>query len=456
MADDNNIPRLTFHRGTLILHNFPREPDPICLLWDKRSRQWRAKAMHYNEIVHWLTCNKIQFQNSATRITRLTWKKRLEIELRYYQQEALAAWQRSQYRGTICLPTGAGKSWLALQAIEMIKMSTIVVVPTIDLLQQWFDLLRTVFGPVGILGGGFHDIKDVTVTTYDSACIHMDKYGNRFGLLICDEIHHLPSPTLSHIPEMCIASHRLGLTATYQRPDGLHGKLEQLIGPLVYEKSIIDLRGEHLASYQIIKIPVKLTRRESAEYRHYNGIYRAYIQKHKMRFKGPNLTALLQHSANDPHAREALHARTLARRILFGSDSKIETLELLLKKHVNDRVLIFTFSNELVYRISEYFLIPAITHQTKATERKWILDKFRHGQFTVLLTSRVLNEGIDVPEANVAIILSGSASPIEHVQRLGRILRKRGDKQAVLYELVTSATQESNISYRRRQSDAYR
>ncbi|MBN1465076.1 ATP-dependent helicase, partial [candidate division KSB1 bacterium] len=163
-----------------------------------------------------------------------------------------------------------------------------------------------------------------------------------------------------------------------------------------------------------------------------------------------------QESANDPCALEALRARTNARSILLNADGKIETLELLLQKHVQDRILIFTFSNELVYRISELFLIPAITHQTKAIERKWILDRFRLGQFSVLATSRVLNEGIDIAAANVAIILSGSASSIEHLQRLGRILRKREDKDAVLYELVTTATQESSISYRRRQSDAYR
>ncbi|MFQ5753972.1 MAG: helicase-related protein, partial [bacterium] len=92
---------------------------------------------------------------------------------------------------------------------------------------------------------------------------------------------------------------------------------------------------------------------------------------------------------------------------------------------------------------------------TKTLERKWILKNFREGKFSVLITSKVLNEGVDVPSANVAIILSGSANPVEHLQRLGRILRKQNNKQALFYELVTRGTTESQISYRRRRSDAY-
>ena len=128
----------------------------------------------------------------------------------------------------------------------------------------------------------------------------------------------------------------------------------------------------------------------------------------------------------------------------------------LLDRHHQDRILIFTADNATVYQIARRFLVPAITHQTKAKERRGILERFHSGEYSVVVTSRVLNEGVDVPAANVGIILSGTGSVREHVQRLGRLLRKHGDKQALLYEVVTRGTAEEFTSERRRQHHAYR
>jgi len=124
-------------------------------------------------------------------------------------------------------------------------------------------------------------------------------------------------------------------------------------------------------------------------------------------------------------------------------------LEALLKQHADDRVLVFTEQNVLAYNISRRYLIPAITHQTKARERKAILDGFRNGTYRAIVTSKVLNEGVDLPEAKVAIVLGGSSSAREYVQRLGRILRKRENKTAVLYEVIARGTIEEGISRRR-------
>ena len=121
-----------------------------------------------------------------------------------------------------------------------------------------------------------------------------------------------------------------------------------------------------------------------------------------------------------------------------------------------DQVLIFTHDNETVYAISRHFLVPAITHQTPVKERREVLAGFNQGEYGVIVTSRVLNEGVDMPAANVAVILSGSASVREHVQRLGRILRRGEGKRALLYEVVTRGTAEENVSERRRQHHAYR
>jgi superfamily II DNA or RNA helicase len=127
-----------------------------------------------------------------------------------------------------------------------------------------------------------------------------------------------------------------------------------------------------------------------------------------------------------------------------------------LLQHRGERTLIFTQDNATAYAVSRLFLVPAITHQTKVKERSEILERFSRGDYSAVVTSKVLNEGVDVPEASVAIVMSGSGSVREHVQRLGRILRRRGDKRATLYELVSVKTGESYTSQRRREHEAYR
>ena len=131
-------------------------------------------------------------------------------------------------------------------------------------------------------------------------------------------------------------------------------------------------------------------------------------------------------------------------------NAMIETLK------ANPRTIVFTEDNATVYAISRRFLLPAITHQTKVKERSKILTAFNAGELSAVVTSKVLNEGVNVPEANVAIVLSGSGSVREHVQRLGRILRKAENKTAVLYELVAAGTTEERTSEKRREHVAYR
>jgi superfamily II DNA or RNA helicase len=140
-------------------------------------------------------------------------------------------------------------------------------------------------------------------------------------------------------------------------------------------------------------------------------------------------------------------ARTLA----FGTAGKLRVLADLLAAHHPARTLIFTEDTAMVYRIARDFLMPAITHHTPVQERHEILQRFRTGEYPAVVASRVLNEGVDVPEASIAIVLSGTGSRREYVQRLGRILRRREGKRAVLYEVVAEATSEEQVSRRRRQ-----
>src|SRR5262249_21499270 len=156
-----------------------------------------------------------------------------------YQTEALEAWSRARSAGVVVLPTGAGKSHLAVMAIDLKRRSTLIVAPTLDLVRQWYDLLRHSFAqPVGLLGGGEYEVAPLTVTTYDSPYLHMQNLGARFGLLIFDECHHLPGASYAMAAKFSLAPFRLGLTATPERADGRDEELNSLIGPLVYRRDV--------------------------------------------------------------------------------------------------------------------------------------------------------------------------------------------------------------------------
>jgi superfamily II DNA or RNA helicase len=155
-------------------------------------------------------------------------------------------------------------------------------------------------------------------------------------------------------------------------------------------------------------------------------------------------------SGRDPGARRALLARNKARDIAYNSVSKIGKLSEILKKHDDGKMFIFTEHNKLVHRISRQFLVPSITYRTAIKERSEILDRFKSGIYRAVVTSRVLDEGIDVPDADVAIILSGTGSERAFIQRLGRILRKKEGKEAVLYEIISAETSEVKTARRRK------
>jgi superfamily II DNA or RNA helicase len=166
---------------------------------------------------------------------------------------------------------------------------------------------------------------------------------------------------------------------------------------------------------------------------------------------GSDYREIVKRSGNDPRAREALLAKQRAREVMMNAERKVEELAGILDRHRDDRVIVFTAYTDLVYRLSERFLIPAITHETSSRERRRILERFRDGRYSRIVAANVLDEGVDVPDANVAVVLSGSGSEREFTQRLGRILRpKADDGRAILYELVTAETAEERVAERRR------
>jgi superfamily II DNA or RNA helicase len=437
---------LNYTRGQIIV-----EGGPVYL--DQLDPQSSFPAYMYNQVIDYFENTKEPYRDRASRFL-MPPKLETDFKLRDYQQEALKAWNRAENRGIVVLPTGSGKTVLAVKAIEDQQCSTLVVVPTIVLVDQWRSVLEQAFNTkIGALGGGREEIEPITVSTYDSARLRARKMGDLFNFIIFDEVHHLTAPSNSRIAERYIAPKRLGLTATLPKAEAPLEILEELVGPKVYELGVTDLAGSHLADFTVKTMRLPLTAAEQFEYNKQYELYRDYLRHKNIQIRSPrDYLNFVNRTGRDPEARRALYARNQAMDIALNSNSKIAYLKSLLKANPGEKTLIFTSHNKLVYILSKELLIPTITHQTPREEREEILRRFHTGEYKRILTSRVLDEGVDVPDASMAVILSGSGSNRQFVQRLGRILRKAPGKEAVLFELVSAGTAEVYMSHRRKQS----
>ncbi|MBO0791360.1 MAG: DEAD/DEAH box helicase [Ktedonobacteraceae bacterium] len=443
-----------FQGGTLVLQGVGAQTDldlPTPFIFIKEK--WRCEAYHFQELVPWLRANGIR--SSVPRWQRLSLSLHDRREAHTYQLEALTAWEQAGRRGSVVMPTGSGKTFLAVRAIQRAHTSTLVIVPTIDILHQWYYRLTQAFQiEVGVYYSGEKLVQPITVTTYSSAGDLIAEQGNTFKLLIADEVHHLPAKTWGEAALMAPAPYRLGLTATYpEEHEQTNGRwrVDELIGPLAYSLGIEQLVGHQLAEYRTQRIRVSLTAEERVAYNAAHAIYTTFLRQRQLRRShGPGwLLELMRLSAFDPEARRALLARQELLRLLGSCQEKFSVLDNLLREFADERILIFTESNEVAYRISYEYLVPCITHETGAAERKQILDGFQSGTYHVITTSKVLNEGVDIPEAKVAIVLGGGAGNREYVQRLGRILRKKEQLQATLIEVLARDTIEEGKVQRR-------
>ncbi len=453
-------PTLSFDRGTLILHPPPRGKTWVdYATWDDRIEKFRIPAIHYRQLVEALQAEGSSFTDEAKEFVPLELVPSFEMEPYSHQSEALLAWKQAGRRGVVVLPTAAGKTYLAQLAMQATPRSTLIVVPTLDLMHQWYAHLKAAFpdAEVGLLGGGSRDKTPILISTYDSATIHAEALGNQYAMLVFDECHHLPTDFYRVIAEYAIAPYRLGLTATPDRSDGRHRDLNALIGPEVYRKTADELAGSALATHKVVQIKVKLSQKERDRYNACIKLRNDFLKESNVYLGSiQGWQQFVMVSARSQAGRRAMLAHREAKEIALGTDGKLRILADLLAQHYPERILIFTNDNATVYRISQELLIPAITHQTPVKERHDILTHFREGEYKTLVASHVLNEGVDVPDARVAIILSGTGSEREYIQRLGRVLRKGTDnnKLAILYEVVAEDTSEEGTSQRRRGSES--
>ena len=440
--------QLNFYHGNILLKT-PTKFSFLAnwIIFDKRLESYRVCAYHYKELILNFQ-KKYDYEDNVKNYQNLKLILNLPFEPYYYQKEAMYAWSK-QKRGILVLPTGSGKSVLAAMIIDKIQRSTIVIVPTIELLNQWHQNLKQFFNcQIGILGGGNKNILPITVSTYESAIIYQNQIGNKFCLMVFDECHHLGSNASYQMAKSFIAPYRLGLTATPNEEIERTELIRDVLGEILYEKMIVDLSGNYLADYKLKTLLVELTPKEQDQYFYHRSIYSNY--KKSLGYL-QNWQDFVFHASKNAKGRKALESFAIQKQIAYFTQNKLLKLIELLYQHQKDRILIFTNDNKTTYTLSNYLLLPVITHEIKNSERKKILEKFHSGEWRILISTRVLNEGVDLPSANVAIIISGNSTIREQVQRLGRILRKQQGKKAYLYELVTAGTIEYFISKKRKQ-----
>ena len=451
----STIARLTYSRGTLVLDGMTRAGIERIFqtpwTFDPRCGVWRTDAVHYGRVREELAARCHRFEDLVQVPAPVEFRRAKLPRLRPDQEAAVTAWRKT-HRGVIVMPTGTGKTEVALAIMAQAAVSTLVVAPIRDLMYQWQQRIEQRLGyQTGVVGDGRHDVRPVTVTTYESACIHAERLGDRFGLVVFDECHHLPGPVRSDAARMYTAPRRLGLTATPEQRE----MLETLIGPIVHETSIAQARGSTLAEYDVVRIPVHLSSAEPDRYDTLCHQVRRYVlQRRKC---DPRFTwqRLCRETSHDAAARRALSAWFAKRDIEDRAEEKLRVLEDLFVLHAGEPMLVFAGSNAMARDVSLRFLIPCLLNHCRKEERQDALEGLQSGVYPAIVANRVLDEGVDLPAVKVAVVVGGRTSSRQAVQRLGRVLRKSGNVRAMLYEVVCARTSEELRSRQRRRNIAY-
>ena len=373
--------------------------------------------------------------------------RRLGVEfrgsLRSYQEEAVNAWLGNKRRGLVALPTGAGKTVVAIYAMSLVDLPTLIIVYTREQMLEWREKLlkftNLSVGDVGLFYGEEKRTAKVTIATYQSAYRNMDLLYDRFSLLVVDEAHHLPAEKFRLIAERSLAPYRLGLSATPYREDGRHEELFALLGGIVYEKSVEELESMgYIAPYTIIPRLVSLAPDELRKYRELRRAYQVLA-------RGRRVEELVKAAASgDESARKALQLLSETRKLLAHSRAKLEEAKSIVESELGrgSKVIVFTQYVSQAEQLGKLLGAPVLTGKTDTRRRRLILELFKKGRYRVLVLTTVGDEGLDIPDADVGVILSGTSSKRQFIQRLGRLLRPASGKTARLYYIAVKGSQE--------------
>jgi superfamily II DNA or RNA helicase len=321
-----NYQTLRFDKGTLLLESRPSPHIANYFTWDKRAEAWRCDALHYTEVENALIETSPACSVNVTHRIKVNWPRANLSTLRNDQQSALQEWMKLR-RGVLVMPTGTGKTEVALHIMHRLSVSTLVVSPVRDLMYQWHQRIQDRLGyDAGIIGDNIFNKHHVSVTTYDSACIHMQDFGDEFDLLIFDECHHLPGQVRSDAARMSTAPYRLGLTATPERSDGREAVLDSLIGPIAFRSLLSEAKGRILADYDVKRIPVYLTPEERKKYDRCSDVIRYFMGEQRKTDPNYSFVELRKEYAKSPQVRQVLQAFYMKESIAQPSHRKLEKM----------------------------------------------------------------------------------------------------------------------------------
>jgi len=381
--------------------------------------------------------------------------KLTNINLRNYQVEALEKWINNGYKGIIALPTGSGKTIIGIAAITKTNARTIIITYTREQMFQWRDAIikYTNIEPylVGLMYSEEKRLAPITITTYQSGFRLINEVSPFFDFLLVDEVHHLPAEKFRYIALHSIARYRMGLSATPIREDGKHEELFPLLGGIVYYRSPAELaKMGYLAHYKIYTIKVKLTREEKKLFEDLRKQYRSLIGYSSFQ------EVLEAAKRGNEQAKKALRIHSQLRMLMARSKAKIDKAVEIAKRELSrgSKIIVFTQYVDQAKTISRALNAYLLTGEVPVDERKRVLHDFREATSDVLVVTTVGDEGLDIPDANVGIIVSGTGSRRQFIQRLGRLLRpKGGDVEARLYEIVLERTPEEAQARKRKKWD---
>jgi superfamily II DNA or RNA helicase len=425
------------------------------LKYDRVKKIFTAYPAYYMRIREHLVSKGVSIDDqTGFAVDRyLPIKPTLSIKLRDYQEEAVEAWVSNKYKGIVSLPTGSGKTVVGVAAVSRKPVWTLVVAYTREQMRQWRDhFIRSCSVPQGSVGLFYSDekrIAPITIATYQTAFRHIERLSPYFSMLIVDEVHHLPADKFRAIALGMFAPYRLGLSATVTREDGRHEELFPLMGGVIYRKTPQELvEAGYLSPFRIETIKVDLTPEEKKRFEELRKKYRDLA-------RGMEFEDLVKAAKNgDQVAAEALKVRSELRQLIHSASRKIEKVREIVarERERGSKILIFTQYIDQAETLGKILEAPVITGETEKKVRDRNFQLFRDGVERVLVITTVGDEGIDIPDANVGIIVAGTGSKRQFIQRLGRLLRPKEGKESVLYEIIARGTPEEIESRKRRQA----
>ncbi|AHC51594.1 DNA methylase [Sulfolobus acidocaldarius SUSAZ] len=371
-------------------------------------------------------------------------------ELREYQKEALSKWLEKG-SGVIALPTGAGKTLIGISAACAVKQSTLIVTYTKEQMLQWRDAFIRFTNiekrKIGLYYSEKKEIRPITISTYQTAYRHIQELSYKFDVLVIDEAHHLPAEKFKRIALNSIATKRLGLSATPYRDDGKHEELFKFMGGLIYFKSPQELIEKgYLAPYEVVQEKVQLSIDERM-------MYNELLNKFKKYSKSRKVSELLMLAKKgDSDAIEALKIYNEMRKLVNLAKQKIDAVKKIVENEKGNKILIFTQYVDQAEEIARAINGLLITGKISKSERERILNIFKSMKSGVLVLTTVGDEGLDIPDANVGIIVTGTGSRRQFIQRLGRLLRPGVNKKARLYEIMVRGTAEEYQALKRKET----